>query len=365
MLEIREMRKPEETAVAAEARDLDYEKDSLYILPLQIIPFDTQGLRHARMLKNSQCESMIEVFRDDETGSGQVDPSKVGTLLDWPKGKKHPDGVMVAKLGLLQSFDVYSLRINLRSLGIDVENFADLRLSDAKRVELNRYMAGFTRPLVNMINAGDSDVEIDDINDLVKPSELQGNADALDNLRKLSRKLKIILSQLPAFLADYGDVFLSLAYFKDRYDDVLSKHVSLKEKLGVLKDANGLVREREIAIVVESDLDEIIKSVRDRLDVFDKHTDAMWEAWTAEKFHQVKNLIESNHSTIGGLLCGAQVKLDGFQACCQKENVSSTQLAEYVATYMKPGLDRIKNIEHAAHYANHPHQQNANIFWVK
>ena len=317
------------------------------------------------MLKNSQCESMIEVFRDDETGSGQVDPSKVGTLLDWPKGEKHPDGVLVAKLGLLQSFDVYSLRINLRSLGIDVENIADLRLSDAKRSELNRYMAGFTRPLVNMINAGDNDVAIDDIGDLVNTSRMQGDAHALNNLRKLSSKLRIILSQLPAFLADYGDVFLSLAYFKDRYEDVLSKHVYLKEKLGALKDGDGLAREREIAIAVESDLDEIIKSVRDRLDEFDQHTDAMWEAWTAEKFHQVKNLIESNHSTIGGLLCGAQVKLDGFQACCQKGNLSSKQLTEYVVTYMKPGLDRIKNIEHAAHYANQSCPQNSKTHWIK
>ena len=214
------------------------------------------------MIKNTQFDSMIEVFHDDGTGSGQVDPSKLNALFDWRKGEKHPDSVLIAKLSLLLSFDVYSLRLNLRNLGIEVDNIANLRLSEAKREELNRYMV-------------------------------------------------------------------------------------------------GLPRERIVAEAIEADLDEIVKSIRNRFKEFDKHTASMWENLSAEKFRKVKNLIENNHATIGGFLCGAQIKLDGFQTQCLKAKMTNRQLNDYVLTYVQPGLDRIKNIDHAAHHANQPEFGNA------
>jgi len=63
-------------------------------------------------------------------------------------------------------------------------------------------------------------------------------------------------------------------------------------------------------------------------------------------------LIESNHATIGGMLCGLQIKMDGFFERFHEKDATSRQIADYVAMNIKPGIDRIKNIDRSAHYAN-------------
>lgn len=340
---------------AATGRDLDYEKDSLHILPLHIIPLKTPGLRQARMIKNVQFESMIEVFRDEEAGSGQVDPSKLGTMFGWPKGKKHPDGVLIAKLGLLQSFDIYTLRMNLRSLGVQVEDIADLRLSETRQRELNLYMRDFTRPLINLIFSDGEEIGVNDISDLVGIFRDQNNKVALDNLKRLSTKLKVILGQLPAFLADYGDVFLSLAYFKDRFDDISTKSEFFLVKLGKLKHDATLKSDPQIVAsvgAVEEELNDIMMAISGRIQTFDNHSATMWEDLTAESFREVKLLIESSHAIIGGMLCGLEIKMAGFHEKFYEREATNRQVADYIVSNVRPGLDRIKNIERSAHYAN-------------
>jgi len=336
-------------------RDLDYEKDSLHILPLNMIPLGTPGLGQSRMIKNVQFESMIEVFQDDEAGSGQLDPARLGTMFGWPKGQKHPDGVLIAKLSLLQSFDVYSLRMSLRNLGIKVENNSHLALSDTKRRELNRYMRVFTRPLIDIVYSGNDESGISDIGDLVSSFRDQDNTAALDNLRKLSSQLKVILSQLPAFLTDYGDVFLSLAYFKDRFDDISAKTEFFLDKLALVKADSSLQDVPQIVTTiasVEEELGDLMSSISGRIESFDKHTATMWENLNDSSFRKVKLLIESNHATIGGMLCGLQIKMDGFHGEFYKKETTTRRIADYIAQNIKPGIDRINNIARSAHYAN-------------
>lgn len=336
-------------------RDLSYEMDSLHILPLHIIPVETPGLAQSRMIKNVQFESMIEVFHDDETGSGQVDPSNIGSMFGWPKGEKHPDGVLIAKLSLLQSFDVYSLRISLRNLGIKVENIDDLRLSEATRQELDRYMRVFTRPLVNIIYSGGVDSGVSDITEMIMAFRDHDNETARENLRKLSKKLKVILSQLPAFLMDYGDVFLSLAYFKDRFDDISDKSEFFLEKIAALKADNSLRDDPTLMAAVkevEAELIDILSGIDSRLQTFDNHTATMWENLTSDSFQKVKRLIESNHAAIGGMLCGLQIKMDGFHDQFHKKESTTRQVADYVTMNIRPGIDRIRNIERNAQQAN-------------
>ena len=70
--------------------------------------------------------------------------------------------IKIRALAALNSFDVYSLRIQLRTLGIDVDDIESLRLSKEKRAELTKYMVGFTRPLIRQIY-GDAETEISDV----------------------------------------------------------------------------------------------------------------------------------------------------------------------------------------------------------
>ncbi len=61
---------PEPTVPKPPLGDID--RDSVHILPLSIIPFETKGLERTRMIKNAKLESVIELFADDKAGSGQV-----------------------------------------------------------------------------------------------------------------------------------------------------------------------------------------------------------------------------------------------------------------------------------------------------
>jgi len=336
-------------------RDLDYEKDSLYILPLTLLPLQTPALSHCRMIKNIHLESMVEVFNDEESGSGQVEPARLGRLYEWPVGKKHPDGVLIAKLSLLQSFDVYSLRIQLRSLGIETENNAHLRLSESKRRELDRYMRTFTQPLMDLVYTEADKIGVADVGDLIGLFRGEGGSDnALQNLKNLSLKLKIILSKLPAFLTDYGDVFLSLAYFKDQFDAIAPRNNQFLRKVEEMKRDDTVNGDPAIVGMlgsVEIELREIMAHITSRIDSFDKHTATMWQNLNVNSFHKVKILIESNHSTIGGMLCGLHIKMNGYEELVLDHNPSTRAVADYIAAYIRPGIERIKNIEHSARFA--------------
>lgn len=106
----------DEVVEVAEQVDPDT-MDSLHALPLGIMPLKTPGLRKSAMIKNARLESVIELFRDGSSGSGQIEPSAVTDFYQDTPELREDLGVLGA-VGNLQSFDVYSLRIELRNLEI-------------------------------------------------------------------------------------------------------------------------------------------------------------------------------------------------------------------------------------------------------
>ena len=130
---------------------VDSDIDSLFILPLRIIPFKTEGLARSRLVKNSHLVGVMELFAERETGSGQIDIRDLPQHFGWKEGMSHPDLSILYSLAPLPSFDVYSLRRTLRERGIPVNNFADLKLSEEKNKQLTGYMSRFTMPLIKEI----------------------------------------------------------------------------------------------------------------------------------------------------------------------------------------------------------------------
>ena len=113
----------------------DVDRDSLKTLPLAMIPLATAGIRHARMIKNSRYQSVVELFKDAKAGSGQMPVDQLPTAFPQMDPR---DVLTLDKLEKLSSYDVYSLRIVLRDLDIPVNDVGDLRLSDDKRHQLER-----------------------------------------------------------------------------------------------------------------------------------------------------------------------------------------------------------------------------------
>ena len=98
-------------------------------------------------------------------------------------------------------------------MGIEVDQQQYLKLSDSKTEELTDYMRTFTGPLINQVY-GDSEVKVEGYGDLIGLFRTADPEQARSNLQSIADKLKIRLEAVPQFLEDFGDIFLSLSYYK-------------------------------------------------------------------------------------------------------------------------------------------------------
>ena len=95
-----------------ERREYESDMDSLHILPLNIIPFDLSGLKRAKMIKNARLETVIEMFRDNSAGSGQIRVEEASEVFSVPGEGPHPDIIKLQRLANLNSFDVHCANVH-------------------------------------------------------------------------------------------------------------------------------------------------------------------------------------------------------------------------------------------------------------
>src|SRR5215475_5501393 len=92
---------------------MDSDMDSLFVLPLSVIPFQTETLRSSRLIKNHHMQSVVELYAEKGMGSGQIDVNDLPQHFNW-RNAAHSDYDILRKLADMPSFDVYSLRRSLR-----------------------------------------------------------------------------------------------------------------------------------------------------------------------------------------------------------------------------------------------------------
>ena len=325
--------------------------DALHILPLALIPFRTNSLRRAKLIKNTKLESVVEMFRADGAGSGQVDPKHLSTVLDW---SEENDGVMdlrtIQKLCPLHSYDVYTLRIELRANKINVEDYAALRLSEEKRRALSRYMIAFTAPLIGQVFSGQSQ-QIHSIEQLLDLFRNPDRSQALANLRMMASKLNVEIHEIGDFLEDYGDIFLSLAYYKDCLDTITPKVWQFLEDIEEFNDYQQLRGERalfKVCAQVNELFTEILASLTSRFELFHRRSKEMWKDVNAQSFLEVQNLVTSQHTTLGAMLCGLGVKMAAWEERYSDRRGSPLARAEYVMSEFRQGLDTLEEVLRAA-----------------
>ncbi|WP_282609500.1 hypothetical protein [Pelagibius sp. Alg239-R121] len=327
-------------------------RDSLRILPLSCIPLETAPLQRARIVKNLHLQGVVEMFQDESTGSGQLEPDQLPTYFGWDPNKDHADLTRIRALSSLSSYDVYSLRIELRRLGIDVNDHKALTLSEDKSKELAGHMKSFTGPLLQQVY-GSGEENIQDFGQLVGLFASPNKAEAQKNLKKLADKLEIDLIEVPAFLEDYADTFLSLAYFKDCLDDVVPKVMSFLENIGDLRSNLQLQRTTgflETCDFMEPRLNSIITSITGRFERFDQHTKNLWDDVSATSFQRIRRLIKSHHKTVGGVLCGMSTKMDAWEAKfgTNSQGAAVVARADFIMSDMRHGIVRLEEIEKSA-----------------
>lgn len=146
--------------------DLAKDLDALHVMPMCIIPFENKTLSRARLIKNGHLRTVLEVFKDEDTGSGQMDIDDAARFLREEANAPPRDITILRKLSHLPSYDVYSLRVALRENDIPISDIEALKLSPEKSKELGGYMKDFTLPLISEIYGG-ADVEIKEFEDLI------------------------------------------------------------------------------------------------------------------------------------------------------------------------------------------------------
>lgn len=320
--------------------------DSLHILPLSIIPLKTAGLRRARLVKNAQMEGVVELFSDDRSGSGQIPAKHLDRVFEFDE-TNFRDQVIVTKLADLPSYDVYSLRISLRELGIDVNNEASLRISPERYMELVSYMRVFTRPLLGRVY-GDNQV-VGEFHDILRLFSDPERANARRNLNALAQRLDIDMLSIPGFIEDYGDTYLSLAYYQQCLDTILpSLSIFLRAARRLQKD-DTVKRDMVLAAactLVEARLAVAARQVANTLEIFRKRTENMWEDITGTGFREIKTLISEYHMAIGANLCTVTVKVNAWRHEFRTVDQSNVyRLARFIAQDMQQGIDKIQPIE--------------------
>ena len=327
-------------------------RDSLRILPLSMVPLESVPLRRARMIKNVYLEGVVEFFRDASTGSGQLSPDELPEYMGWREDETHADLRLLRALASLNSYDVYSLRIELRRLGISVNDHSQLCLSGGKSRELAGYMKNFTGPLIQQV-FGANNPDIQEFDQLISMFTAPDKSEALKNLKVLADKLEIDLMEVPRFLEDYGDTFLSLAYFQQCLDEVVPKVMDFLENIELMR-ANYQLRHSpsfmQTCEFVEPRLNAIITSMTGRFESFERNSKDLWSDISAESFRSVRQLVTEHHSTVGGVLCGLSVKMDAWDEKFGEFEPGSALIrrSEFVMSDMRRGLEKIAAIEASA-----------------
>ncbi len=329
----------------------DVDRDSLHTLPLSMVPIQTPALRRARLIKNVRLRSVIELFEEKQTGSGQMEIVDVGKEFKWPKNEEVPDRSLLNKLALLHSYDVYSLRISLREHDIAVNSIDSLKLSPAKNAELTEYMKDFTRPLILQIYGGD-DMDIQDFDDVIALFRDPDVKKAREKLEVMAAKPKIKLSDVPRFLEDYGDIFLSLSYYRQCLDQIEPTITGFLDSMEELRTNWQLKQDRNLMRTcdeVEQVINGLMAAITGRFENFDRSTKLMWDNISAERFQKVKELIESYHTTIGGVLCSLSVKMDAWARLFPRADVGGpVRRAEFIMSEIKQGIENVQSIEDSA-----------------
>jgi len=321
--------------------------DSLHTLPLEIMPVLTPGLKKALLIKNARLDSVIELFHDESAGSGQVTPEELPGFIKGHDETLGQDIRMLEQLAQLESFDIYSLRMQLRESGIAFDNYESLQLSPAKRAELTEYMKTFTRPLIQRIYGGE-ETEISDVSQIIALVAQPNREKAISELKKLASELGVELIEVPAFLERYGDVFLSLSYFRSCLDEIMEDLPQLVDWMNEARENYQVRNDRNSQRVldeVEENINQISTSIVGRFEVFDQRSHAFWNDINANSFRVFQELVSAHHVSIGAVLCGLAVKTGIWKERFPTREGGPLKRLEFVRSEIYPGLAKILKIE--------------------
>jgi hypothetical protein len=168
-------------------------------------------------------------------------------------------------------------------------------------------------------------------------------------LSTMAERLGIQIHEIPKFLEDYGDIFMSLSYYKQCLDGIWPSIESFFACAEEIRKNHQLRQDTNLCSTldtIESTFNGLIVNITGRLESFDRSTKDMWRNLSAERFRKIESLIKGYHTTIGGVLCVLSVKLGAWSARFPAGNTNGpVRRAEFIMSEMRHGIDRVRAIE--------------------
>lgn len=324
------------------------DKDTLHKLPLAGMPLVTEGLRKARLIKNARFEGVIELFSDEKSGSGQISPDRLSEVFQFDSNNQK-DLDLVKHLSQLNSYDIYTVRVALRRLGMEVGDVDSLQLSPELRTQLVPHMRTFTRPLLHAVY-GKATEEPKDMGSLIGLFISPDKDVARKNLAKLSHRMRIDVAAIPKFIEDYGDVYLSLAYYQYCLDQNKPQIKSFLQAIEEMQRTASLKQAANLMAtckMLESKIHGVMHDLGNILEMFRIRTIDMWEKMSEETFRRMEAMIIGYQTSIGAALCIITVKMNAWnQQFPQKESGGPWSRADFLMTNMRPGLEMVQDISY-------------------
>jgi hypothetical protein len=323
------------------------EMDSLHRLPLGLLPLKTQALKRHSLIKNAQLNSVVELFNDGGSGSGQVRPDSLPGHFNSSDPELLSDIAMLKRLAAIGSYDVYTLRVALRELDIGFEHYDALKLSPEKYRELTQFMKQYTRPIIRRLFAKDGG-QLESYGNLVEYLRNPDRDTVLKELERLAADLETTVGAIPRFLENYGDTFLGFSYFRSCLtesekrirlfrpwtEEILRSPIARDNASLQIRVAQGL-----------QSLQEIVESVRQRFTYFDQSSTEFWENPTAESFRCLRSQITEQHAATGSVLCGLVVKFNLWTERFSTRGGGHQRRLEFLESEILPGLNTLAETE--------------------
>ncbi|MBT3557384.1 MAG: hypothetical protein HN644_11320 [Rhodospirillales bacterium] len=330
----------------------DEDRDSLYSMRLSMVPLETASLKRARLIKNAKLESVIEIFSSFETGSGQLSLQDLPAQFGWDEYNPNEDYKILKRMFALPSYDVYSLRLALRELEIDITDSDALKLSETKSKELSTYMTKFTRPLIMEIYGDSADGNITSFDDVLNLFRSPDVNEALTRLKQMADKLEIRPEAVPDFLEEYGDIFMAISYYRQCLDTI---EPVISDFLDAMRELRGSFQFKEnkpfmdATREMEAAINEVMAGVTGRFESFDRASETMWDEISAERFREVSSLIRGLHRVNGGVLCALWVKMTAWETQFpSKSSGSPAKRGEFLLSDLRHGMDKMLALEASA-----------------
>lgn len=330
-----------EVAVTEETVD-QVDQDSIHTMAVMALPINHPGLRRTRLVKNVRMETRIEMFSGDGLGSGQI------AIADIPEhfvddASLRADMSVLSNLSVLPSFDCYTLRRGLRQQGINVDQESVFKLSDSKIQELFPLMRRITRPLIKHLY-GEEDLDVTDTRTLLDLVQNPDHDKVRDRLDRMANTLGVSIARLPAYLEDFGDLYLSLSYFESYFIENAPKVDQMFLWMRDVAQSSHL-RNDPTSQKAFTDVERRIRYLKDNLDNRFKNlsevTKVNWDLLDVTMFQKVQRSILAEQIYLATALCGLAVKIYEWERVFPNAGGSPDRVLEFVGGELRPGLDNL------------------------